>query len=56
MVADGTAANRKPISNDQLKMMREVASKYGLKILDERNGGYNSQWSGAHLHVSRTGR
>ncbi|MCW5865683.1 MAG: peptidoglycan-binding protein [Candidatus Eremiobacteraeota bacterium] len=54
--ADFTAANRKPISNDQLKMMREVASKYGLKILDERNGGYNSQWSGAHLHVSRTGR
>lgn len=54
--ADFTAANRKPISNDQLKMMREVASKYGLKILDERNGGFNSQWSGAHLHVSRTGR
>ena len=54
--ADFTATNRTPISNRQLKMVREVASKYGLNILDERNGGYNSQWSGAHLHVSRTGR
>lgn len=54
--ADFTAANRKAISNDQLKMMREVAARHGLKILDERHHGYNSQWSGSHLHVSRTGR
>ena len=54
--ADFTAANRKSISDDQLKMMRQVAAKHGLKILDERHHGYNSSWSGSHLHVSRTGR
>ncbi len=54
--ADFTAANRKAISDDQLKMMRQVAAKHGLKILDERHHGYNSDYTGSHLHVSRTGR
>lgn len=56
MAADFTSANRRVISDDQLKMMRQVAAKHGLKILDERHHGYNSDWSGSHLHVSRTGR
>jgi peptidoglycan hydrolase-like protein with peptidoglycan-binding domain len=54
--ADLTAAGKVPITDAQLATFREVAAKYGLKILDERHHGYNNDWSGAHLHISRTGR
>lgn len=54
--ADLTAAGKVPITDAQLAEFREVAAKYGLKILDERHHGYNNDWSGAHLHISRTGR
>ena len=53
--ADLTAAGKVPITDAQLAEFREVAAKYGLKILDERHHGYNNDWSGAHLHISRTG-
>ena len=56
MAADITAANRTPISNSQLKMIRSVAAQHGLRILDERTHGYNKYHTGPHLHVSRTGR
>lgn len=54
--ADLTAAGKVPITDAQLAEFREVAANYGLKILDERHHGYNNDWSGAHLHISRTGR
>ena len=53
--ADLTAAGKVPITDAQLAEFREVAANYGLKILDERHHGYNNDWSGAHLHISRTG-
>jgi hypothetical protein len=53
---DLTRSDRGRVSNGDLALMRRVAAQYGLKILDERDHGYNSNWSGSHLHLSRTGR